>query len=209
MIADIRGLTIRQPWASLICPGPRIAPVKTIETARPKWSYRGWVLIHAGKARPPCSQWEDGPFDDIGDHQYGGHLVSEDEPWGSRRVDGWWLSLAPDHRAYLDLPLGAVIGVARITDCVPVVADLGGPDDPMPRVCVTSRGLKLMRPFVFPSEDISDQEPYGDFTPGTHALLLADIVSLPRPIPATGRLGLWNPDAQLVAAAEAQIGTRP
>lgn len=43
----LRGLTIRQPWASLIALG-----VKTIETRSWATSYRGPLVIHAGKRRP-------------------------------------------------------------------------------------------------------------------------------------------------------------
>lgn len=34
--------------------------------------------------------------------------------------------------------------------------------------------------------------------------VLSDVRQLPRPIPAKGRLGLWIPDAELLAAVEAQ-----
>lgn len=34
--------------------------------------------------------------------------------------------------------------------------------------------------------------------------VLADVRELPRPVPAKGRLGLWRPDADLLAAVEAQ-----
>lgn len=35
---------------------------------------------------------------------------------------------------------------------------------------------------------------------------LADVRPLPRPVPAKGRLGLWLPDAETLAAVEAQYG---
>ena len=188
LTGDVRGLTIRQPHASLICPGPDREPVKRIESARPKTSYRGWVLIHAGKERP-----KDGAV--VGDWQV------------HRRVFGSIDSIHPRdrRRRVCHLPLGAVVGVARITDCVPVVKSLGGPDDPLPRVCVSERGLRLMRPFVYPSVDISDQAPYGVWTPGTHAYLLDDIVSLARPVPARGALGLWRPTPDVLAAVQEQL----
>ncbi|MFF3264929.1 hypothetical protein ACFYWO_37930 [Streptomyces sp. NPDC002932] len=42
----IRGITVRQPWATCILAGKR-------PENRPRpWSWRGWVLLHAGKAKP-------------------------------------------------------------------------------------------------------------------------------------------------------------
>ena len=40
----IRGLTVRQPWASLIADG-----LKTIEVRTHRVGYRGLLIIHAGK----------------------------------------------------------------------------------------------------------------------------------------------------------------
>ncbi|MFH9016081.1 hypothetical protein ACH4C6_32470 [Streptomyces sp. NPDC017943] len=42
----IRGITIRQPWATCILAG------KSPENRPANWPWRGWILIHAGKARP-------------------------------------------------------------------------------------------------------------------------------------------------------------
>ncbi|HBF81796.1 MAG TPA: hypothetical protein DD420_18230 [Streptomyces sp.] len=38
----IRGITIRQPWASCILAG------KDVENRPTPWSWRGWLLLHAG-----------------------------------------------------------------------------------------------------------------------------------------------------------------
>lgn len=37
-----------------------------------------------------------------------------------------------------------------------------------------------------------DQIPFGNFTPGRYAWDLKDIYQLPDPVPAAGRLGLWD-----------------
>ncbi|MFJ9634854.1 hypothetical protein ACIRU8_44910 [Streptomyces sp. NPDC101175] len=42
----IRGITIRQPWATCILAG------KSPENRPKPWSWRGWALIHAGKRTP-------------------------------------------------------------------------------------------------------------------------------------------------------------
>lgn len=75
----IRGITIRQPWATCVVTGD-----KTIENRPKPWSWRGLVLLHAAK-RP-----------DRGAHR---------DPLVARTIRGREL-----HR-------GAVIGVARLTDC--------------------------------------------------------------------------------------------
>ncbi|MFJ4865976.1 hypothetical protein [Streptomyces sp. NPDC088748] len=75
----IRGITIRQPWATCILEG------KSPENRPKPWSWRGWVLLHAGKAKPEPAVLRD--------------------PLVARTIRG------------RELPLGAVIGVARLTDC--------------------------------------------------------------------------------------------
>ncbi|MGQ4732623.1 hypothetical protein ACUN3E_33830 [Streptomyces sp. Ju416(a)] len=42
----IRSITVRQPWATCILAG------KSPENRPRPWSWRGWVLLHAGKAKP-------------------------------------------------------------------------------------------------------------------------------------------------------------
>ncbi|RCH65500.1 hypothetical protein DT019_27295 [Streptomyces sp. SDr-06] len=75
----IRGITVRQPWATCILAGKR-------PENRPKpWSWRGWVLLHAAKAKPESAVLRD--------------------PLVVRTIRG------------RELHLGAVIGVARLTDC--------------------------------------------------------------------------------------------
>ncbi|MFJ6792003.1 ASCH domain-containing protein [Streptomyces angustmyceticus] len=40
----IRGITLRQPWATCILAG------KDVENRPASWSWRGWLLLHAGQA---------------------------------------------------------------------------------------------------------------------------------------------------------------
>ncbi|MFF3459597.1 hypothetical protein ACFYXH_35915 [Streptomyces sp. NPDC002730] len=74
----IRGITVRQPWAACVLAG------KTVENRPRPWSWRGWVLLHAG-----------GKLE---------RTVLRDS-LVARTIRGREL-----HR-------GAVIGVARLTDC--------------------------------------------------------------------------------------------
>lgn len=41
--------------------------------------------------------------------------------------------------------------------------------------------------------------------PGAYHWELADVITLPEPVPAKGALGFWTPDASLVTAAEGQL----
>ncbi|MEU5958811.1 hypothetical protein [Streptomyces sp. NPDC047525] len=75
----IRGITIRQPWATCILAGKRT------ENRPAHWPWRGWVLLHAGKAKPEPAVLRD--------------------PLVATAIRG------------RELHLGAVIGVARLTDC--------------------------------------------------------------------------------------------
>lgn len=64
-----------------------------------------------------------------------------------------------------DLPLGAVVAVCRL-DAV----------------------WKVEKESWVPA----GQKPFGDFTPGRYAWDLVEIERLKEPVPATGRLGLWE-----------------
>lgn len=180
----MKALTIHQPWASLIAAG-----VKTIETRSWSTRHRGPLAIHAGKARPECTQWEDGPFDDIGPHQFGG-WVNDD---GHLVEDPWWLSLAPMHREYIRMPLGAVTAVANLVDVVPMIE---GADEPP-----ETGGFVYVDPdFIQLHADRDDSAPeyleverdLGNYRSGDFAWILAESLPLGDPVPAKGRQGLWE-----------------
>jgi len=83
----MKALTICQPWAWLIVHGP-----KRYENRQWQTSYRGPLLIHAGKSR---------------------HCIKENalERW---RAQGLVIPVASD------LPFGAVVGICRLADCLPI-----------------------------------------------------------------------------------------
>ena len=193
----MRALTVRQPWASLIAAG-----AKTIETRSWSTGYRGDLLIHAGKAwGAGWLRWyqPDDPMLDVL-IDAGADMDEDVNGSGSWRVTARW-----------SLPLGAVVAVARLVDVVPIFARdecLTGPgawigefdhegDLPHQR-----GGLWLIGPSGLghgtPTR-VEDQRPLGDFTPGRWAWLLDDVRPV-GPISATGRQGLWTPDAELIAA---------
>lgn len=64
-------------------------------------------------------------------------------------------------------PLGVIVAVAQLVDVRPVTPEL--------RDALTPLELEL-----------------GDYAPGRYAWLLADVTPLPTPVPARGRLMLWD-----------------
>ena len=164
-------LTVRQPWASLISLG-----VKQIETRSWSTSFRGPLAIHAGKAWPvPVGEWQ------VPSDRGPGPMI---ERLGRAYVR--WESMPT--------PLGAVVAVCDLIDVVPIV-DHAGCRDGGYHLCVASYGALLHSPLHDPwpdgetEHDVSDQLPFGDFTPGRFAWLL-DNVRLIDPVPMKGAQGL-------------------
>lgn len=228
----MKALTIRQPWASLIALG-----VKTIETRSWPTKYRGPIAIHAGKhpitlafaesfnatliRHDAATAWQ------IDHDDQGASLAHRDDDVDSGFEQYAWTS---GNTVGFDLPLGAIVAAATLADCVPMV-------DEWPRM---GTGNVLFVPtaddLAYPGgsrahvwlsgdpkgQDVSDQLPYGDFTPGRWAWVLEDVqpteVRCPvcwgageryaanglrvvcicgdaghcSPVPAKGRLGLWE-----------------
>lgn len=157
-----------QPYASLIALG-----FKTTETRSwpaPKALIGRRIAIHAAKRYPPAFQ-----DDRIGDYQF-----TE------------------------DIPLGAVLATAEVVDCVPTLVlgwsalrewrgwhyqshgapyrKIFGPDSNPGQCRWPETGVVVG----------VDQRPYGDFSEGRFAWLLDNIEQLDKPLPATGRQGLWE-----------------
>lgn len=176
-------LTLHQPWATLIALG-----VKSIETRSwraPKSLVDERIAIHAG-AKQPASWVTVGEYRIRGFGRNGLALTGPGlaEFRSTPRLEGYLL------------PLGAIVATARLTDCLPMLAD--GGDEEGPR-CVELRpvGQSLARiPLRWGSRDITGQVPYGDFRPGRWAWLLEDVQPLAEPEPFKGGQGLtksWEP----------------
>lgn len=188
-----RSLSLRQPWASLIANG-----TKTIETRGWSTKYRGPLLIHAGLKVEPG--------------RVGRWTVWNESGWV------WWLDGRdgdPESSDYDALPLGAVVATCTLVDVVPMVEREWLPGG----FIGTRQNVLAILPADHPAApaihlwmggefdgDVSDQRPYGDFTPGRYAWLLADVHPLTSPVPAKGRQGLWTPDDDLTLAVEADAG---
>lgn len=182
-------LTIRQPWASLIAVG-----AKTIETRPFSTEYRGLLAIHAGKAHP------------IEGLTLGNWSVSATWPpylclWGG---DHGQLDMVERHT----MPLGAVVAVCDLVDVVPMIdAHLGwafDSDTPDSAVLVDDLGDALTLIAALDDLDVTDQLPFGDFTPGRYAWLLSNVRPI-EPVPMKGAQGLRDVPGDVLPKLIAQV----
>lgn len=114
----LRALTIIQPWAHLIVHGRKRVENRTWEPAARGLRVGDYLAIHAGMA-VDLSHW---------DRAY--EVVPEEEPLALRELVAGGVFIMPE-RARRDfirgrVPLGAVVGVARLAD----VEDEEPDDDP-------------------------------------------------------------------------------
>ncbi|OUN01378.1 MAG: hypothetical protein BAA04_07105 [Firmicutes bacterium ZCTH02-B6] len=144
----MRGLTVLQPWATLIAIG-----AKRIETRSWPTSYRGPVLIHAGKSREYL------------------HVAV---------FAGWAGPLWGRFPKPEQLPLGAVVAVADLVDCVQMTE-------------------------AYIAKVPMDERRFGYYLPGRYAWHLANVRALDKPVPAQGQRGLWRPSQELLKAVESRV----
>jgi len=135
----MKALTICQPYATLICTPQDELPAgetqKRVENRRWPTSYRGPLLIHAGKSRKFMRPGDAEKFD--------------------------------------DMPFGAVVGVARLIDCM---------EWPWPRPIPDNRRWLLDHPHA----------------EGPYCFVLADVVRFAEPVPLVGCLGLFDVACEIV-----------
>jgi activating signal cointegrator 1 len=169
-------LSLQQPWASLVA-----LQHKWIETRSWRTSHRGWLAIHASKSFPP----------------YNREICYLDcfyEALWQFYGDGHDSIAGPMRAGYVEksLPLGSVVAVAELHDCVrigarrktyPAVRDGHTLDVPIPPHLCTTENL------------------FGDYTPGRYAWVFSQIRALDKPIPVCGRLGLWEMDHPMLDEA--------
>lgn len=152
----MKALTLTQPWATLIATG-----AKRIETRGWGTNYRGLIAIHAAKGLAPVHG------------KSGLRELCATEPFATALGD-----TDPD-----DLPLGAIVTVVRLCDCVPA--------DPKKSAAVSAR-FRVSddeQHFGFYGDDrwawLLNPHPQSQLENGFYGPF-AD------PIPARGALGLWN-----------------
>lgn len=165
----MKAITIRQPWASLIAAG-----VKTIETRPRRTSYRGRIAVHAGATIP---SGEPGPAD-----RAVHDLAIPGDRLGRRICWCGWDAAECLREGLCAMPLGAVVASAVVTDCVPIVGPITigehARDERVVQVNADPGRGALIHRWVGGGEverDVSDQLPFGDYSPGRWALLLDDI----------------------------------
>ncbi len=187
-LPPMKALTLHQPWASLIALG-----VKTIETRGWKTDYRGPLAIHAAK-RKPADQLKVGPWTCFPNwlHDPTRMMVQDD---------------CGGFPSAVTLPLGAVVAVCDLTDCLQINPPGNEPQTAADAECephseficrhiddaltLYEFGHGGHRPPTR-SDDISNQLPYGDFTPGRYGWVLDNVRPVDPPQSAAGRQGLWN-----------------
>jgi hypothetical protein len=183
-------LTLHQPWASLIVEG-----VKRIETRSWPTNYRGPLAIHAGLSDKAMKdvrrgakgyRGEDIRFENRCDRAFGWSGWGWEDTWGA-------------------LPLGAVVAVADLVDCVPMV---GAEYEEYGGTCLVVEGDRAW--IDYPDDPlaasvVTDQLPYGDFRPGRWGDLLDNVRPVAEPVPVKGRQGLWSLPSDVEAAVLAQV----
>lgn len=160
----MKAITIHQPWATLIAIG-----AKRYETRG--WScddYRGPVAIHAGKNMESLGLFHTEPFFSALQNA-GGYEMPE------------------------DLPLGAIVCVATLEECLST--------------------NKLRLPVVpFGMEPIPEPEAsFGNFEPDRFMWVLSNVKRIEPPITARGYQKIWDWDAppEIVALVEGREYKKP
>lgn len=208
-MGDLRAITLRQPYPSLVA-----RRLKRWEPRPWKTSYRGPLAIHAGMRWEPGWRniWVDPDRDGPELERY--DILIEQlglEPTEDVNGSGYWT-------AWGRLPLGAVVAVAMLTDCIPIVGHGQIPEQPglfiedhQVHYAPDARCLWLCKHRVDGAIDtldrIEDQRPYGHWEPGNWAWKLDGIRPLAEPVPAKGRRGLWRPDDDLTTRIAAEVGS--
>jgi hypothetical protein len=171
-------LTIRQPWATLLV-DPTLP--KWIETRSRSTRIRGTIGIIAGLWEPTVCVFDVGGYE----------MVRWFGAWDDS--SGWKLQFPndgdpgfPDHGVEPDVPFGALIGTVDLYDCVPIVGRESDHDDLARHVCIDDMALIYPAGSLAMPDEITDQLPYGDFTPGRWAWLTRNPVLLDAPRPMRG-----------------------
>lgn len=215
-MSDVLAINVDQPYASLLAHGV----TNWLTTAEPPpdgVTDAEWLIVSDDER--PSITFLPGFTDITGEPRAEGHECA-------------WLDCRTYPNTVIPLPLGAVLGVGRVLDVLPIVPHAGCRDG-SPHVCIGSYGMlahsKLHEPWPDgeTEHDISDQLPYGDWSPGRWAWRM-EVRRLDPPVreydcpfgcvasgtihecspesralcvePVRGRQGVWRPDPALVAA---------
>ncbi len=135
----MQAISLTQPWAQLVVLGS-----KRVETRSWPTKYRGEIAIHASKGFPALSR-----------------ALCHEHPTYRWALSELW---EPDN-----LPLGSIIGIVEITDCLPTekADDIG----------LYSHHAEWA---------------FGDYGAGRYMWLLSNPVMWDTPIPCKGALKIWT-----------------
>ena len=159
----MKALSLWQPWASAIARGS-----KRIETRHWSTNYRGPLAIHAAA-----------------------RIISKSEYAWFLEQDFWRAAMDwADGYVWSPLPLGAIVAVCVLADCVPTETI---PFEDLELVLSSPTGGP-----VDPYAPVWSERMMGDFTPGRFAWVLHDIRPLPKPIPFRGRQQLFEVPDDLI-----------
>lgn len=171
MAINLKGLTIKQPYAQLLATGEKRYETRSISTR-----YRGPVAIHAGADKSIVRRYTRGYLDwfklghDMRDltlidsfrfGYYSATALAKHYPFPPNDMNA---SRPGAIHGVESFAFGAVIAVGELTGCYPM-------DSVSPN----------MQELVF-----------GDWSIGRYAWEIKNIYLLPEPIPYKGQLGLWN-----------------
>lgn len=185
----MRGLSLTQPWASLVAIG-----AKRVETRSWPARYAGPVAIQASLKFPPSARdlCDSGPF--RGALAAGGYRRLWDDrpdlppPEGSRA----WAAI---------LPLGAVVAVATLA----WVGRIGVHT----RLADNLYSVVSRAPMVLGDDGMivvsGNEVAFGNYEPGRWGWVLTDVRRLPDPVPCRGALGLWTVPVDVAARLAAQL----
>lgn len=189
----MNAITLHSPWTELISVGAKA--IETRHWPAPAGAIGQPLAIHAGKAFHPYahdflveSAEAQQAFRDAGISPYtglAGHFA-----WD--RVEEMDFLAGADPRFLFGQTRGCVLAVATLVGCWSLTG--GGREyrvfDPPASGTVRSRHELYSRREI-PSSEL----PFGDYRNGRYAWVLADVVRLPRPIPARGYQAVWQWDA--------------
>lgn len=171
-------ISLWQPWASLIAIG-----AKQIETRHWATRYRGPLAIHAAKRTTELREisgntaiWK--AFEGAGMLHYPAKV---DDNWSDDDIGAeFYFSSAREKLRWCPLPLGAIIAVVELTDCVP-----------------TWKGGGLGECWL--RDSLSEQErSFGDYSAGRFGWRLQNVRSLSEPVPYKGEQGLFRVPSDLL-----------
>lgn len=145
-------ISLWAPWGTYLADG-----LKAVETRHWATKFRGRLAIHQAKTTKAIAQCHD-------------HL------WAAGRMD-----LVPKYTLrYRDWPLGCIVAVAEMVDCVPVESVL---------------------------DRLSEQErALGNYSAGRFAWLFANVRKLDPPLIAKGQQGFWTLPKDVTAAVLKLLG---